>query len=85
MTTVYFYTKPACSLCDDAKLMLETLQDEYRIQVEERDIYANDQWLEQYHLIIPCIQVNNERLDASQLNWKTLKTFLEKYAHNGED
>lgn len=60
--------------------MLEMFQDEYGLQVEERDIYTNDQWLEQYQLIIPCIQVNGEILDASQLSWESLKKFLEQYA-----
>ncbi|GIP65259.1 hypothetical protein J32TS6_38140 [Virgibacillus pantothenticus] len=80
MITVYFYTKTACPLCDEAKWMLEMFQDEYGLQVEERDIYTNDQWLEQYQLIIPCIQVNGEILDASQLSWESLKKFLEQYA-----
>ncbi|AUJ23226.1 hypothetical protein A21D_00111 [Virgibacillus dokdonensis] len=82
MVMIHFYTKKACLLCDEAKLMLEFFQDEYDFNVRECDIYTNDLWLEKYQLLIPCVKVNNAILDASQLNWETLRNFLDQYVGN---
>ncbi|MFU0792112.1 glutaredoxin family protein [Cerasibacillus sp. JNUCC 74] len=79
MPTVILYIKESCPLCDDAKLMLETLQDKYSYHIEIRDVYTDDDWLEQYHLLIPCIEINGKTLDASQLDWHTLEQFVQRY------
>lgn len=79
MPTVILYTKEFCPLCDDAKLMLETLQNKYSYHIEIRDIHTNNNWLEQYHLLIPCIEINDKTLDASELDWHTLEQFVQRY------
>ncbi|RFA33015.1 hypothetical protein CAI16_16240 [Virgibacillus dokdonensis] len=82
MATIHFYTKKACLLCNEAKFMLEFFQDEYDFEIRECDIYTNDLWLEEYQLLIPCVKVNNAILDASQLNWQTLKILLDQHVGN---
>lgn len=85
MPTIILYTKESCPLCDDAKLMLETLQDKYSYHVEIRDIYTNDDWLEQYHLHIPCIEINGKTLDASELDWDTLEQLVQRCINKTND
>ncbi|MED0686358.1 glutaredoxin family protein [Anoxybacillus ayderensis] len=53
---VIVYSKENCCLCDEAKAILRELQVEW----EEVDIYKDEQLLEQYHLIIPVIEVDGE-------------------------
>lgn len=76
MLKVIFYTKNNCSLCDDAAALVSMFQHEYKFELEERDIYTNDTWLEEYQLLIPCVEIGGTRLDCEQLNMDTLEQVL---------
>ncbi len=73
MLKVIFYTKENCSLCEDASGLLSMLQHDYSFEIEERDIYTNDEWLEEYQLLIPYVKINRTTLDCEQLNMDTLE------------
>lgn len=68
MRKVIFYTKENCSLCEDARALLLMFENEYPFELEERDIYTNDEWLEKYHLLIPVIQVNDVELNCEEIS-----------------
>ncbi|GIN56761.1 thioredoxin family protein [Lederbergia ruris] len=57
---IIFYTRDQCSLCVEAKLILHILQTEHPINIIERDIDTNDEWTEQYGLMIPVIEIDGE-------------------------
>lgn len=77
MLKVIYYTKEHCSLCDDAKALLDMFQQDYPFELEERDIYSNDAWLEEYQLLIPFVKINETTLDCEQLTMDTLEQALQ--------
>ena len=79
MKIVKFYTKNVCALCDEAEALLQLFQRDYPFEIEKRDIYTNDIWLERFHLNIPVIEMNGDFLDCETLNYETLESFLKKH------
>lgn len=78
MLKVPYYTKKNCSSCDEAYSMLMMLQDYYPFQIEERDIYTNDMWLEEYGLIIPAVQIKDVFLNCEQMDIVTIEDVLKE-------
>lgn len=78
MLNVIFYTKKNCPLCDNAHAQLELLQRDMPFQIEERDIYTNDQWLEKYQLLIPFVKINDTELNCEQISFESLEEALRK-------
>lgn len=78
MQTVIFYTKEQCSLCDDALAFLYMFKKDYSFDIQCRDIYSNDEWLEKYQLLIPVIEVNGEQLNCEQMRYEDIEHFLKK-------
>jgi glutaredoxin len=76
MEKVIFYTKEICSLCDTAEALLEMFQNDYEFEIEKRDIYTNDEWLEKYHLLIPVIDVKGIQLDCEHVDYDTMNDTL---------
>ncbi|MGR4024458.1 glutaredoxin family protein, partial [Bacillus sp. ZZQ-131] len=54
---VVLYTKKNCGLCVQAKQVLQEVQCEYSFQIEEIDIYEDNDLLEKYHLMIPVVEI----------------------------
>lgn len=79
MPTVIFYTKDICSLCDDAEALVSMFQHEYEFELEERDIYSNDEWLEQYQLLIPVVEVNGEQITCEEMGYDALEKLFKKH------
>lgn len=75
---VIFYTKEKCLLCEDALDMLRSFQDDYLLIIEERDIYTNKEWLMDYQIRIPVIEINGEQLDCEEISYKALSKLLQK-------
>ena len=78
MLQVYIYTKTHCPLCEDAKALLLLLQQDYPFDLEERDIYTNDAWLEAYQISIPVVEMNEKQLDATEINYNKLERMLKE-------
>jgi len=53
---VNFYTKPGCSLCDEAERMMKLVQEDYPLTWTEIDIRTNDEIHEKYLFIVPVIE-----------------------------
>ncbi|TMW72426.1 glutaredoxin family protein [Alteribacter natronophilus] len=78
-TTLTFYTKKDCPLCEGGLALLLSLQEEYSFQVEEVDIYRNEADLEKYQIRIPVVEAENGAvLDEGILSTETLKHNLNK-------
>ena len=78
MLKVIFYTKENCSLCDDAAALLSMFQHDYFFEIEERDIYTKDEWLEKYQLLIPYVKINDTTLNCEQFNMDNLEQALKE-------
>lgn len=76
MKKVIFYTKEDCLLCDEAFMYLETLQHLHSFQLEVRNIYENDLWLEKYHLTIPVIEINHQQLLGNDMSLVNIEQFI---------
>ncbi|WP_407270777.1 glutaredoxin family protein [Radiobacillus sp. PE A8.2] len=63
-----FYTKKQCPLCEEAKDLLLSLQPEFTFQLEEIDIYEDDQLLEAYQLMIPVIEVDEKQVTYGNID-----------------
>jgi glutaredoxin len=70
------YLKQNCPLCDDAKTLLDLLAGTYDFELEERDIYTNDAWLEKYQITIPVVDIGGSQLDANEMNYENLEALL---------
>lgn len=64
MMRVTLFTQEDCHLCDEARLELEALQDEFPHQVVEVDINTDASLLDRYALEIPVIKVGPYTLKA---------------------
>lgn len=80
MTKVHFYTKEICSLCEEAEALLYLFQEAFNLDIEVRDIYTNDTWLEKYHLRIPVIEIEIAQIDCETMSYDHLRQFLKKHA-----
>ncbi|CAM3181737.1 glutaredoxin family protein [Filibacter tadaridae] len=53
---VNFYTRPGCHLCEEAKLMMKLVQEDYPLTWTDIDIETDDDSHEKYMLMIPVIE-----------------------------
>lgn len=59
---VTLYTRPNCALCDEAKLMLQLVQEDVPITWDEVNIETDDELHEKYMLMIPVIEKDGNLL-----------------------
>jgi len=78
MTKVIFYTKEVCSLCEEAYALLNMFKQDFAFEIEERDIYTNDKWLEKYQLRIPVVDVNEKQIDCEEMSYDALYNILKE-------
>ncbi|WP_130859729.1 glutaredoxin family protein [Gracilibacillus phocaeensis] len=72
------YGKTNCSLCDQAKVTLDILQNHYAFEIEEIDIYTDEELLEQYHLLIPVVTYEQEVIDSGIIDLQTVEDYLKQ-------
>lgn len=75
---VRFYTRTQCPLCEEAFILLKDLQKEYQFQLEEIDIYTDDELLEKYQLMIPVVELNGEIIDYGTIISDTVRFALDE-------
>jgi glutaredoxin len=78
---IEFYTRKKCPLCEKGKKILLELQEEWEFEIEEKDIDTNDEWTEQYGLMIPVVVLNGEELQYGQLDKMFIIEALTKKIH----
>lgn len=69
---VKLYMRKRCHLCDEARVILEELQQHFSFTIEEVDIDQDDGLTERYGISIPVIEWNGEEIQAGIIS----KTFL---------
>lgn len=75
---VYFYTRPNCHLCEEAKVVIQRVKDEMDLTLYERNIDERDEWTEEYGLMIPVIECGGETIQYGRIDYFTVFTKLEQ-------
>ncbi|KIV75142.1 glutaredoxin family protein [Bacillus mycoides] len=65
---VVLYTKKDCGLCVKVKQVLIEVQYEYSFQIEEIDIYEDNDLLEKYHLMIPVVEIGGRQVEYGNIH-----------------
>lgn len=66
------YTRANCPLCDEAKLMLQLVQEDFPIGFTEVNIEEDDALHEKYMLMIPVLEQENEILIYGNIGYAEL-------------
>lgn len=77
---IIFYTKKICPLCDDAEALLSSFEVDYPHTLEKRDIHSREEWLAEYQLQIPVIEINGEQMNCEEISFNTIEAFLKKHS-----
>ena len=73
---LHLYTKKNCPLCEEAKDLLKLLQREMTFTLLEVDIYSNDKLLEEYGLMIPVVEINNQVIQYGHIDIDEICRYL---------
>lgn len=71
------YTRSNCELCEEAKLMLELVKEDFPLEYEEVDIESDEQLHEKYMLMIPVVEKEEEILIYGKIGYIELLEALE--------
>ena len=71
------YTRPNCPLCDEAKLMLNLVQEDFPVEFEEINIEEDDKLHEKYMIMIPVLERDNQVLLYGNIGYAELLEALE--------
>ncbi|HSP21084.1 MAG TPA: glutaredoxin family protein [Planococcus sp. (in: firmicutes)] len=74
---ITLFTRANCPLCDEAKLMLKLVQEDFDIEWVEVDIESDDALHEKYMLIIPVIEHNGKTVIYGNVGYIELLEALE--------
>ncbi|TWT00102.1 glutaredoxin family protein [Planomicrobium sp. CPCC 101079] len=66
------YTRPNCPLCEEAKLMIELVKEDFPLEYQEVNIESDDDLHEKYMLMIPVLEKNNEILLYGNIGYADL-------------
>ncbi|OMP68249.1 glutaredoxin family protein [Domibacillus epiphyticus] len=75
---VYFYTRPNCHLCEEAKIVMDMVKEEIDMMLQERNIDGCDEWTERYGLMIPVVEYNGEILQYGHIDYVSVFTKLKQ-------
>lgn len=71
------YTRSNCPLCDEAKLMIQLVNEEIPLLYTEIDIESDDTLNEKYMLMIPVLEKDNNLLLYGNIGYVDLVEALE--------
>jgi glutaredoxin len=77
-TTVTFYTRGGCHLCEDAKKDLLELKKSWNFILEEVDIDQSDELTERYGLMIPVVLIDGEEAGFGRIDPFEISNRLQK-------
>ncbi|QSS99541.1 glutaredoxin family protein [Pontibacillus sp. ALD_SL1] len=77
-TEIILYTKKDCSLCEEAKELIETLAYDYEFVIREKDIYEEDKLIERYGLMIPVVEIDGVEVGYGKIDLFSLSNRLQK-------
>jgi glutaredoxin len=73
---VNLYTQPNCPLCDEAKLMMQLVQEDFPLTWTEVNIQTDDELHEKYMLMVPVIEKDGTVLLFGQIGYADLLDFM---------
>ncbi len=76
---VTMYSKENCSLCTKAKKVIEELSEEFPLDLNEVDIYKDDELLEKYQIMIPVIEIDGNEVGYGIIHKEVIQEYLSKY------
>jgi glutaredoxin len=74
---ITLFTRPNCPLCDEAKMMLELVREDFPFEYEEVDIEIDDAIHEKYMLMIPVVEKDGEVVIYGNIGYIELLEALE--------
>lgn len=74
---IHFYTRPGCHLCDEARLMIGLVQEDFQLEVLEHNIEMDDELHEKYMLMIPVIEKDGKVLLYGNIDYVSLVEALD--------
>lgn len=69
---IQFYTRPNCSLCEEARLMIQLVSEDIELDIEEINIENNDRIHEKYVIRIPVIESEGIVIQEGRIDYPTL-------------
>ena len=78
MITIEVMTKSDCSLCDDAKAIIEQVISEFPVELKMADIESDSELFERYKEKIPVVLINGIESFVYKVHPITLRKKLEK-------
>lgn len=75
---VTLYTRRSCPLCDEMRLMLELLKDDFPLAITEVDIETDDTLHEKYMLMIPVVEYNERIIQYGNADYAGLYEALDE-------
>lgn len=73
---IRYYTKSGCHLCEEGYEILFNLNRTFPFMFEVIDIMGDDSLIEQYGLLIPVVEVENQMFQFGKVNGKQIKRML---------
>jgi len=71
------YTRPNCPLCEEAKLMLNLVQEDFPLEYKEVNIEEDDLVHEKYMLMIPVLEQEGKILLYGNIGYADLLEALD--------
>ncbi|MDQ0430291.1 MULTISPECIES: glutaredoxin family protein [Caryophanaceae] len=71
------YTRSNCPLCDEAKLMIELVNEDFPLPYKEVDIESDEALHEKYMLMIPVLERDDKVLLYGNIGYVELLEALE--------
>lgn len=79
------YSKENCSLCVKAKKIIDELNEEYPLELQEVDIYKDDELLEKYQIMIPVIEIDGNEVEFGIIHKEVIEEYLSENYKNSEN
>ncbi len=73
---VEIYTKPECSLCDEARELVENAQDAHGFELVFHNILTNGAWFEAHRYHVPVVFIEGVRVLELRFTEAELKAAL---------
>ncbi|WP_153721048.1 glutaredoxin family protein [Sporosarcina cascadiensis] len=72
-----FYTRPGCSLCEEAELMLKLAAEDYPVEWQTINIEEDEEIHEKYMLMIPVLEQNGEVVKYGNIGYIDILEIIE--------
>jgi thiol-disulfide isomerase/thioredoxin len=69
---IQFYTRTNCSLCEEARLMLQLVSEDVKLEIEEINIEDDDRIHEKYMIRIPVIERDGMVIQEGRIDYPSM-------------